>query len=195
MTSQAGQDKWVCEFFNYKHNGFFIDVGANDGIWLSNTYYLEKELQWTGICIEAGITPYNALKRNRSCICIQKLIADMNCGAEFEEIAYTGRARIDGRYQVDMSRLDTLMSGYDIPKVIDYISIDTDGYDLRVLSGFPFDKHEVILWTLEHNDNKKIKQSMKELMNNKGYVIAVEDVKDEGCIFEDWYINKNYASI
>ena len=50
--SQVGQDKWVCEYFNYKKGGFFLDIGAADGITINNTYYLEKELEWKGICIE-----------------------------------------------------------------------------------------------------------------------------------------------
>jgi len=191
FTSQIGQDKWVCKFFNYKREGFFIDIGANDGIWLSNTYYLEKELGWTGICVEAGITPFESLKRNRSCICIQKLVSDMNCGSVFQEINYTGRKRIEGIYPVEMIRTDKMMSDYDIPKIIDYISIDTDGYDLRVLSSFPFHRHEVILWTLEHNGNMETKKAMETILNSHGYFLAVNDV--EGI--EDWYINNKYATI
>ena len=30
--SQANQDKWVCEFFEYKKGGFFLDIGAHDGV-------------------------------------------------------------------------------------------------------------------------------------------------------------------
>ena len=191
FESQIGQDRWVCEYFNYKREGFFIDIGANDGKWLSNTYYLEKELGWTGICVEAGITPFNKLVNNRTCICIQKLVGDMNCGAEFSEINYTGRDRIEGSYAVEMIRLDKLMSEQKIPKVIDYVSIDTDGYDLRILSTFPFHRHEVILWTLEHNGNPEVKKSMGEIMNMHGYIIAVDNIENQ----EDWYINKKYASV
>jgi FkbM family methyltransferase len=191
FESQIGQDKWVCEFFKYKREGFFIDIGANDGKWLSNTYYLERVLDWTGICVEPGITPFNRLKVNRTCVCIQKLVADMNCSTEFYELDYKNSEPIKDGYMVEMIRLDKLMSGYDIPKVIDYVSIDTDGYDFRVLSSFPFHRHEVILWTLEHNGNRELKQSMQDVMNMHGYVIAVDNVENQ----EDWYINKKYASI
>lgn len=195
MESQVGQDKWVCEFFNYKRDGYFIDIGANDGIWLSNTYYMEKELGWSGICVEAGITPFNRLKLNRDCICVHALASKTNGITTFYEIRYGNRDRLEGMQVVNAVRLDTLMSMYDVPKTIDYVSIDTDGEDYNILATFPFDKHEVILWTLEHNNNQEIKKSMKELMNSKGYIIAVEDVKSGGYIFEDWYINKRYATI
>ena len=29
--SQSGQDLWVAQHFNYKRNGVFIDIGANEG--------------------------------------------------------------------------------------------------------------------------------------------------------------------
>jgi len=48
--SQAGQDEWVCKTLNNKVGGYFIDIGATNGFDLSNTYYLEKQLKWNGIC-------------------------------------------------------------------------------------------------------------------------------------------------
>ena len=35
--SQSEQDKWVCEFFNYKKNGYFVEFGGANGKFLSNT--------------------------------------------------------------------------------------------------------------------------------------------------------------
>ncbi len=34
--SQSNQDKWVAEFLEFKKNGYFIEVGAYDGIQTSN---------------------------------------------------------------------------------------------------------------------------------------------------------------
>jgi FkbM family methyltransferase len=194
FTSQVGQDKWVCEFFNYKRDGYFIDIGANDGIWLSNTYYLESELGWTGICIEAGETPFSSLCKNRSCTCLRRFISNKDEMTDFEEINYS-RPRLLGRQSVESIRLDTLMSQYEIPAIVDYVSIDIDGRDFEALNSFPFDKYEVILWTLEHNNNKELKEKIRMLMEVKGYIIAVDNVKDGEQIFEDWYINKKHACV
>ena len=65
--SQAGQDKWVDDFFKSKKDGYFLDIGAYDGIHLSNTYYLENELGWDGLCIDADADVYNNLDKNRNC--------------------------------------------------------------------------------------------------------------------------------
>lgn len=60
--SQAGQDKYLIEnIYKNKEKGFFIDIGAHDGITYSNTYYLEKELGWSGICIEPNPKIYKQL--------------------------------------------------------------------------------------------------------------------------------------
>jgi len=194
FTSQIGQDKWVCEFFNYKREGYFIDLGANDGIWLNNTFYLEQELGWTGLCIEPGETPFAALQKNRSCTCLRKFISDKNGMIDFEEINYS-RPRKTGTQEVESARLDTLFALYDVPRWIDYISLDVDGPEYEILTSFPFDKHEVILWTIEHNlfrFGPDLKNRIERLMNSKGYVVAVENVPDGDSIIEDWYVNEKY---
>ena len=66
--SEAGQDLWVFgEVFNEKRNGFFLDIGAHDGVAISNTYILENRFDWRGICIEANPDTFDLLKRNRRC--------------------------------------------------------------------------------------------------------------------------------
>lgn len=46
--------------------GFFVECGALDGDWLSNSLYLERSLKWTGLLIEANPTSYQKLlSRNR----------------------------------------------------------------------------------------------------------------------------------
>ena len=53
--SDFGQDKWVIEeIFKSMTNGFFVDVGAGNGIDHSNTYVLEKEYQFTSVNVLIG---------------------------------------------------------------------------------------------------------------------------------------------
>src|SRR5256885_2296556 len=68
--SQKGQDRWVIEeVFRFRRGGYFLDCGAFDGLELSNTYALETELGWTGLCVEAHAGLYERLVRNRRCPC------------------------------------------------------------------------------------------------------------------------------
>ena len=66
--SQYKQDKFLSErIFQNKRNGYYVDVGAHDGISLSNTYFFEKELGWNGVCIESNSLVYQKLIQNRNC--------------------------------------------------------------------------------------------------------------------------------
>jgi len=48
---QHGEDFLLWHFFNYRRDGYFLDIGAHDGIALSNTKSFE-ERGWRGICAE-----------------------------------------------------------------------------------------------------------------------------------------------
>jgi hypothetical protein len=72
--SQIGQDLFVLNHFNNLRGGYFIEIGALNGITLSNTYLLEKNFEWKGICIEPSHDEYEKLVNNRKCICIDKAV-------------------------------------------------------------------------------------------------------------------------
>ena len=69
-SSHIGQDAWVAECLQFKRDGFFLDFGAFDGETISNTYALEKELGWRGICVEPNPRYYPSLCRCRKCITV-----------------------------------------------------------------------------------------------------------------------------
>jgi hypothetical protein len=53
-ASQFGQDRFVAEeLFCGRRGGFFVEAGAGDGLWISNTLLLEQQYNWTGILIES----------------------------------------------------------------------------------------------------------------------------------------------
>jgi FkbM family methyltransferase len=67
--SQFKQDQILNEIiFNHRKNGTFLDIGANDGITYSNTYFFEKNLDWRGLCIEPLAPTFKKLESNRNCI-------------------------------------------------------------------------------------------------------------------------------
>ena len=55
--------------------GFFIEAGAFDGISYSNTFYLAKKLNWTGILIEPIFEKYlSCIKNRKDSIVINSLL-------------------------------------------------------------------------------------------------------------------------
>ena len=51
-NSQASQDKFILEILKNKKNGFFLEIGSHDPIYINNTYILETKYNWKGIMIE-----------------------------------------------------------------------------------------------------------------------------------------------
>ena len=51
--SQYLEELIARDFFGDERNGFFVDVGAGDALINSTTAFLEKDLGWTGIAIDA----------------------------------------------------------------------------------------------------------------------------------------------
>lgn len=64
--SQIGQDKILDqEIFKGKTNGIFVEVGALDGYGASNTWFFEKERNWSGLLIEPNPIEFNKMENNQ----------------------------------------------------------------------------------------------------------------------------------
>ena len=46
-------------------NGFFLEAGASNGFWQSNSYYLENILGWSGVLVEPNKNMFELCKQNR----------------------------------------------------------------------------------------------------------------------------------
>ncbi|MFM6153396.1 MAG: FkbM family methyltransferase, partial [Sphaerospermopsis kisseleviana] len=62
--SQHGEELYIWQLLDFKLDGFFIEIGAYDGIRLSNSYFFEK-IGWKGILIEAHPELAKQCKVNR----------------------------------------------------------------------------------------------------------------------------------
>lgn len=190
--SQVGQDLWVLETLNYKNNGFFLDIGAFDGIKFSNSYLLEKNFNWTGILIEAHPVTFHQMIKVRNSLCLNYAISNENKTIYFETTDGTGSkiSNMPTNLVVEAITLETLFNMYDVPKTIDYMSLDIEGYEYEALEKFPFNKYICSLITVEHNlycNGDKNKNKIKDLLLNNNYKIIKENVTSENLPFEDWY--------
>ena len=64
--SQIFQDLFVINELDFKEDGFFVEIGAADGKYLSNTYLLEKEFKWDGLVVEPAKIWSEDIKKNRN---------------------------------------------------------------------------------------------------------------------------------
>jgi FkbM family methyltransferase len=192
--SQSKQDEWVFNFYKNKKNGFFIEVGAYDGIQTSNTFFLEKNLEWSGICIEANPHVFSLLRNNRKSLNLNYAVTD-----------YEGECLIDGDKvssigeKVKCSTLNKILNENNCPNTIDYLSLDIEGHEFLALKDFDFKKYKIGLITVEHNlycEGSKRKNLIFNLLSNNGFERVYDNVV---CLdsnpewfnkpYEDWYVN------
>jgi len=95
---------------------------------------------------------------------------------------------ISNSYQVETISLNSLLVDHSAPEVIDYLSIDTEGSELEILSTFDFAKHEFKVWTIEHNFAVNREQILR-LMQNNGYRRVFSDLSQ----VDDWFISREIA--
>lgn len=195
--SQNGQDKFLNEnIFNGKKNGVFFDIGAHDGISYSNTYYLEKELGWTGICVEPQKKIFEALRQNRKCICLNGCVYDKDGEAEFLQVngpsemlsglVATYEERQLERANSEIAALGGNLETYKVPTFsfntlchthkinhIDLLSVDTEGSEKKILEAIDFDKIDISVIIAESNfvfvDQI---DPVRNFLETKGYVFV-----------------------
>ncbi len=191
--SQAGQDEWIVNFFNSKREGFFLDIGAHNGIDINNTFFLEKELGWNGICVEADPKIFQSLTKNRKCECINIAVSDIEGEINFISDGFSSRESNSAEsILIKTQTLKNILNSCQSPKVIDYMSLDIEGMELKALRGFPFDEYQILTMTVEHNlytGKLEYKKEIQDFLLSRGYSIYKENVESEGFPFEDWYIN------
>lgn len=206
--SQINQDRHVVNFYDGRQNGYFVEIGANDGIDLSNTYLLEKKYGWKGVCIEPLKEAYNKLVKNRSAICSDRAVfSKSGLTLQFSQCnLYSGITEYIDKYtdvkdnemsNVVTSTLTDLLDENDAPKFIEYMSIDTEGSELEILKGVDFDKYTFGIINLEHNYIEPRRTLMRELLVSKGYFYAGENHWDDNYVHKSfvegvYYYDGNY---
>lgn len=177
-VSQSGQDWWVMgEVFNFRRRGYFVDIGAHDGLEISNTFLLERKLGWDGLCIEANPATFGFLRENRRCRCLNVCL-DHQVG----EVSFRLRGAfggIAGSEAGDEGRgttvvmptrtLHSVLAENGAPSVIDYLTIDVEGAEERVLLGFPHDEYTFRCMTVERPTPR-----LKAELADNGYVLIAE---------------------
>jgi FkbM family methyltransferase len=191
--SQAGQDYWVYgEVFNETEDGFFLDIGAHDGVFLSNTFILEKIYNWEGICIEANPKTFVDLEASRDCKCINKCIDKQSGSVSFTLDGIMGgivASDVDNTdaskkeiVNIDTISLQQLLCQEKAPSVIDYLSIDIEGAEDRALLEFDFDTYQFNCITIERPSGK-----LRGLLVSKGYLL-IKEIPKLDC----FYIHKSF---
>ena len=175
------------------NNGFFIEVGANNGINQSNTFYLEKKRNWTGVLIEPAPNNYLLCRQNRSnrnhFFC--NACVSFSYKGKYVKMAYSNL--VSTSFNLDSDILNPLLQAQkgmpsykeneiplfgaiartmnDIliassaPQNIDFLSLDVEGAELEVLKGIDFNEYHFKYILVECRDINRL----ETFLNKTGY--------------------------
>lgn len=166
--SQASQDQLVYYLLygllGKEDPGYYLEIGAGEPIYINNTYFFEKNLNWEGVSIDISEELYKLWYPQRNNLLLAQDALRTNYSSVLQSF----------------------------PKVIDYLTLDVDGlYDV-VLRRIPLDKYTFKVITIEHDFYRygdMFRKKEREILTARGYHLLCEDVSNNGYIFEDWWIH------
>lgn len=170
FQSQWGQDEMLDKLLyptgKEKHTGIFIDIGACDGVEISNTYWLEKRRDWKGLLVEPIPQSAEACRHHRwnpvwqGCVHVRNGQTDflhiqgysevLSNVPEIEHSRHKERVTREMRernqkaetIQVPCRQLNTLMDEHNMP-CADFMSIDAQTGELAVLQAYDSKKNPI----------------------------------------------------
>jgi hypothetical protein len=194
--SQLGQDLEVVRFYKNKQNGFFVEVGASDGLEFSNTHLLESQYNWKGVCFEPIPARFEQLLKNRvNSTCYNEAVYsesgltltfdishvyDLLSGISDHIDAH--KPKVDSSKTTIQVQTISLLEALDranAPSFIEYMSLDTEGSEFEILSTFNFEKYTFGLIDVEHNFIEPRRTDIRNLLLSKGYVYKGENQWDD----------------
>lgn len=188
--SQINQDKYfIEEIIKFKKNGKFLDIGANDGITESNTYCLEKEYGWSGLCIEANHELAKLCSINRpastvSCSVVWSdekyidFIEPMNGNNLLSRIDnipwndnYFTNEFIDKKISKRKTTTIKNILGSSKHHYFDYFSLDIEGAELEALKGIDWSNTKFGFITVEYGNREHYQNLISHFLHCVGYTL------------------------
>ena len=170
--------------------GSFVELGALNGVNLSNTIMLERCWGWRGLLVEANPLSYEELERSgRTAHKEHAAVCEAGSGnmtialsRKHHEISGFLSSYVNGsmkrfsRYvnlsdtaQVPCARLDVLMKRADMPARVNFLSLDVEGAEFDVISTVDPARFDVVLVELDRRDNDK-DQKVRARLTRAGLV-------------------------
>ena len=218
FQSQDGEDKILLQWFNNLCDGTYIEMGALDGVHLSNSFVFNAHLGWKGILIEASPSSFQSLVKNRpnEIATIHTAICDTKRDVHYVE-DYAGRevrgilefAPVSFRQQhwnEDSINHATKIECHPLKDVLqqhvaggdgdgggfhfDFFSLDVEGGELEVLKTLDFQIHTFGVILVEADEHDQLKNlNVRSLLESNGYIFLYEKGRSY------WFYNKDFYYI
>lgn len=196
-------DTKLKSYLNFE-GGFFVEVGANNGINQSNTLYFEKYMGWRGLLIEPiPDLAYQCHKNRPKCItencalvapdypsytieikycnlmsCVQGAFDDKNTALDHIESGKKFLQKNEESYsiQVPAKTLSSVLDFYNVNH-INFLSLDVEGYEAEVLRGIDFQRHAPDYLLIEVRP--ELKEKIGKILEKKYKLLAVLNVNED----------------
>jgi FkbM family methyltransferase len=206
-NSQIEQERWALAMCLGRRGGRFAEIGAFDGVLLSNTCHLESDHGWSGVLVEPNPLLFAKLTANRAAVCLERavyresghrlsFVASQEIGtlAEYAEADGYAQHRREAISENGLITVSTISfdemdeadgragSGFD------YVSLDTEGSELDILRSIDLSRHAIALFTVEHNFVEPRREQMRVLLAEAGY-------QRLNVGFDDWYWHEKHLAL
>lgn len=181
--SLFGEEWFIRDFFQDRREGVFLDVGANDYRQGNNTYFLEHELGWSGIAVDALPEFAEGYRQNRPRTRFVALFASdvpgqstqifvprennlLASGSEqfTKDMGAAGVAR-----QVPTTTLNVVLDQAGVTK-LDFLSMDIELAEPKALAGFDIDRFRPLLACVEAHP--AVRQQILDYFAGHRYVLV-----------------------
>lgn len=166
-SQSSKQDTMVKSLFDGKKNGYFIDLAANDAVDMSNTFVLERDLGWDGLCIEANHRYLWRLAARKCQVIAAVVSAKDNKLVDFSfrgaDSGIVGTRSVDSETRSSVT-LERILDEFGAPAKIDYLSLDVEGAEEEIMRSFPFGRYIFSMITVERPS-----RALQEILRHNNY--------------------------
>ena len=177
---EFGEDIFIRRFFKNKKKGFYVDIGCYHPIKGSLTYYLFKE-GWKGLNVDLSKISVDLFKIARpNDYNIKAAVTDFDGETFYYENGVINQQNSltpdsdKKKIKIQAYKLETLLKNLSISN-IDYLNIDVEGNDFKVMLSLDFSQYRPKLISIEqnvYNTEKIIKNECHEFLTKKNYFLA-----------------------
>lgn len=189
--SQHGEDLWLDNHFAGRRNGYYVDIGASHPIRLSNTWKLYSERDWHGVTVEPIPAQADAHRRWRPRDTLVPVCIGTEPGTRtFYELSPSVLSTLDKAaanaavtekraapwrtYNIEVITLKQLFAFIGTSIKVDLLSVDMEGLDADVLTGFSFTEYRPRVIIAEANDRETREKLLTHLHDRWGYWMSAE---------------------
>jgi len=183
---------------------YFVEIGANDGKYLSNTFTLENTFGWNGLLSEvnSSLTQTLFLNRPKSKIDVRAVDEISGILKVFKQSKNSEYSALEGfsvhtdqfidsiSEVVETINLTDLLEELKSPKCIEFLSIDTEGNEFNILKGLNFKMFRFNYIAVEVNDiDGEVSRNQEEItkiLSSNGYIRILEEVS----LWDQWWISQ-----